>query len=125
MGIPIITRDDLKNLINAGQKNCVLIDVREPDELSFGTIPTAVNIPLGELQTALAMPPEVFQEKYGFPKITKKDNLIFYCRTGQRAQTATQFARVQGFNARNYAGSIWEWAEIDSSVKRYGPDPQF
>ena len=116
MKLPTITLDELKHLIG----DCVLIDVREPHELVYGMIPTAHNIPLGEVPEALSMSPEAFQQKYGF---SLKGTLVFYCRTGGRSFRATQIAIEKGFNAKNYAGSIWEWSETDPNVKRYGPNP--
>lgn len=115
---------ELKELI-AKKKDYILIDVRNPDELVNGIIPTSKNIPLDELENALEMNPEKFRESYNFSKFSKKDNLIFYCRTGGRSLIATNLAASKGYNARNYAGSIWEWSETDPKVKRYGPEPNY
>ena len=113
----VITGDELKSLIKS-KVGYILIDVREPDELKHGMIPTAKHIPLGEIDKALDMSEIDFKEKYGF-NISKKDNLIFYCRTGSRSGVAAVKALNQGFKARNYKGSIWEWSETDPNVKRY------
>src|SRR3989338_1479778 len=118
----IISRNELKKLIDL-KGDYVLIDVRNTDELANGMIPSAKNIPLSKIEHAFDMDEDEFKETYGFSKFTKKDNLIFHCRTGGRSEMATQIALGKGYNARNYAGSIWEWAEIDKNVKRYGPMP--
>ena len=39
-----------------------MIDVREPDEVVQGSIPSAVNLPLSVLPNALHLPPEEFKE---------------------------------------------------------------
>ena len=117
-----ITIAELRELINK-KEQYILIDVREKSELQHGMIPTAKNIPLGEVEEALELEEPVFQKKYGFVKPKKSDNLIFHCRTGGRSAAATQIAAKLGFTARNYAGSIWEWADTDKNVKRYGPAP--
>ena len=116
-----ISLNELKELID-DKKNYILIDVRNKDELSFGVIPTSVNIPLPEFEFSFELNDDEFKKKFGFPKIKKDDNLIFYCRTGSRSEMATKFAIQKGFtNSKNYAGSIWEWSEHDPNVKRYGP----
>ena len=112
---------DLKELID-NKKNYVLIDVRGKEELAFGVIPTSVNIPLPEFEYALDLNEDEFTRKFGITKFKKDDNLIFYCRTGNRSDMAAKFALSKGFvNSKNYAGSIWEWSEHDPNVKRYGP----
>ena len=115
----IITRDALKTLIDTKGKY-VLIDVREKEELAYGMIPTAHHIPLHEMEFALELVPEDFEKKYGFQKPAKEDTVIFYCRSGGRAAMATAFAEQAGFiHAKNYAGSILDWASIDQNVRRY------
>lgn len=116
---PMISMDELKALIDENG-DYVLIDVREKDELSYGMIPTAHHIPLQEVPWALSTTPEVFEKKFQFPQPKKTDLVIFHCRTGGRSDAATQQAVTAGYtNAKNFAGSIWEWAEIDQNVKRY------
>ena|SRR3989344_394137 len=116
--IPIITRDELKKSIDEN-KNYVLIDVRNEDELKYGMIPTAKNISMPELQTAFELDDEEFKIKYNFEKPKKTDDLIFYCRSGNRSREITRAMVSKGFNARNYKGSTLEWAEIDDNVKKY------
>lgn len=119
----IITINELKELIES-KNGYILIDVRNKDELQNGMIPTANNVPLPEIENALDLSPDEFQEKFKFPKFEKDDNLIFYCRTGGRSEMATSTAISKGFTkSKNYAGSVWEWSEHDSNVKRYGPSP--
>lgn len=113
----IITRDELKNLIDSKGKY-VLIDVREKDELVHGMIPTAHNIPLGELESALDLSSDEFNRKYGFV-LVKSARLIFHCRSGGRSKKATELALQKGFHAENFEGSILAWAEIDSNVRKY------
>ncbi|MBI5798085.1 rhodanese-like domain-containing protein [Candidatus Woesearchaeota archaeon] len=114
----IISREELKKAIDH-KENYVLIDVRQPEELSYGIIPTAHNIPLPELPAALSMDETSFEKKYHFKKPAKQDNIVFYCRSGGRAAQATHFAEHQGYHAKNYAGSILDWSEIDKNVHVY------
>jgi len=121
--VSVITTNELKELIES-KGSYILVDVRNKEELENGMIPTANNVPLPEIENALDLSPDEFQEKYNFPKFEKDDNLIFYCRTGGRSQMATSIVLSKGFTkCKNYAGSVWEWSEHDSNVKRYGPSP--
>ena len=49
-------------------------------------IPTAKNIPLGEIPKAVAMPPKEFEKKYGFAKPAKNAPIVLYCRAGVRSE---------------------------------------
>ncbi|KAF8895049.1 Rhodanese-like protein [Gymnopilus junonius] len=87
-----------------------IIDVREPDEVVQGMIPSAVNLPLSVLGGALHTNPKEFLEKYGFEKPRQDQEVIFYCRSGKRSSTATDVAKRNGYtNIHNYTGSWLEW----------------
>ncbi|KAJ8077327.1 Thiosulfate sulfurtransferase rdl2, mitochondrial [Marasmius tenuissimus] len=106
----IITYDRLKPKTESPSPNAYLIDVREPDEVIQGMIPSAVNLPLSVLPEALNTPAEFFQEKYGFPKPQKIQEVIFYCRSGKRSASASDIAKRNGYsNIYNYEGSWLEW----------------
>ena len=70
-----------------------MIDVREPDEVVQGSIPSSVNIPLSVLSPSLNMNAEDFEKKFGFKKPEKAQEVIFYCRSGMRAGTAGDIAK--------------------------------
>ncbi|KAF9014939.1 endoplasmic reticulum protein [Cyathus striatus] len=92
--------------------NTYLIDVREPDEVIQGMIPSAVNLPLSVLANSLHLNPEAFKAKHGFDKPKKDQEIIFYCRSGKRSATASDVAKRNGFtNIFNYEGSWLEWTE--------------
>lgn len=114
----IISREELKKYIDH-KEDYVLIDVRQPEEMSYGIIPTAHNVPLPELPAALSMDETSFEKRYHFKKPTKQDTIIFYCRSGGRSAQAVHFAEHQGYQVKSYAGSILDWSEIDSSVRAY------
>ena len=84
---------DIQKILDAG--NYHLIDVREPEELiTDGAIESAVNIPLGELETRKN-------------EILNLDgDLIFFCRSGNRSGKATDFFKHEGldhvFNGGSY-----------------------
>ncbi|CAI9611595.1 unnamed protein product [Staurois parvus] len=107
----VISYDDLKKLINSGSVQ--IYDVRNPEELQIGRIPTAVNIPVAEVEGALQMDAVAFKQKYNVEKPKPEDdNLIFHCQLGRRGERATNIAIGLGFKkARNYLGAYKEWAE--------------
>ena len=87
-----------------------LIDVREHAELAHGRIPTAQHIPLAEIPSALGLPPQHFEQRYGFPKMEDEDLLVFYCKVGARSHQAALHAAEEGFeHVSNYGGSFAEW----------------
>jgi len=120
-----ITRDALKGLIDSKQtigenSQILLIDVREPIEVqNYGSIPTSINIPMDNVDKELSLTPVEFKQKYG-KTISKDKKIIFYCRSGTRAEVVTQSSIARGYvNAITYKGSALEWADIDSNVKKY------
>lgn len=73
------------------------MDVREPDEVIQGMIPSAVNIPLSVLAPSLLLKPEDFVQKFGFNKPGKAQEVIFYCRSGKRSTSASDVAKRNGY----------------------------
>lgn len=63
-----------------------------------------------ELESAFSLNESEWEKKYNFKKIGKEDNIIFYCRSGRRSETACEIARSKGLSAKNYLGSYLEWA---------------
>jgi rhodanese-related sulfurtransferase len=91
--------------IKKNQDEYVLIDVREPYELSGseGFIEGSTLIPLsqGLGSFLLSADPE---KKY-----------IFICRSGYRSTQACALAHTQGFQAYNMAGGMIAWREMERS----------
>lgn len=92
-------RDDLTTPItfDALPENAYLLDVREPSEFATGTLPNAVNIPLGTLREHLDTLP------YDRP-------IVVYCKVGQRGYFAERILRQNGFSCvYNLTGGITTW----------------
>ena len=102
-----ITHSELNDLLASGAELTIL-DVRESDELEFGTLPGAVHIPMGEV-------PERYRE------LDATRPLIVVCRSGARSARVTQFLAMQGFpDVRNLVGGMNTWAaEVDPSMTIY------
>jgi phage shock protein E len=83
----ISVQDALAHLKNGA----LVIDVRSPGEYNSGHLPTAINIPLDEIETAL-------------PRRVKDKNqvLLLHCASGMRSGVARQKLKAMGYtNAFN------------------------
>ncbi|WWD17917.1 hypothetical protein CI109_102362 [Kwoniella shandongensis] len=111
---PIIKYEELKPLTQQPTDNVLLVDVREPDEVALGSIPSAVNLPLSRLKDALdrGFNAGDFQKEFAFSKPTYDQNIIFFCRSGKRSANAAELASERGYpNIRNYQGSWLDWSK--------------
>ncbi|MBT2287763.1 rhodanese-like domain-containing protein [Paenibacillus albidus] len=93
--IPQITTEELRNRLEAGE-DLVLIDVREDEEVSFGMIPGALHIPMGDI-------PQRTDE------ISKDAEIVFICRSGARSQRVCEYLQQFGYKATNLSGGMIEW----------------
>jgi ArsR family transcriptional regulator len=76
----------------------VVLDVRPEDEYTFGHIPGAISIPVGELERRLTeLPPE--------------KEIVAYCRGAYcvLAPRAVEILRARGFRARRLEEGMPEW----------------
>lgn len=89
---------ELKRLTQAPPPDVTLIDVREPDEVAAGIIPSAVNVPLSRFSEAFnPMKGADFQREFAFERPAFGDKVIFYCRSGKRSQQALETAQKNGW----------------------------
>ena len=94
----LITTTELKDRISKGEK-LNLVDVREPSENSEFNI-GGLLIPLGKIQAM-----EVDQLD-----ALKDQELILYCRSGNRSGQACQILDMMGFtNTKNLQGGMLAW----------------
>ena len=71
-----------------------LIDVREPDEVAGGSLPGAVNIPLGDLPSRVG-------------ELDQARRVVLLCRSGGRSTQAAEFLTASGFgDVVNLAGGM-------------------
>ena len=95
-----ITVEELKTRLEAGEK-LNLIDVREPHENADFNIGGKL-IPLGKIQT---MQIEEIEN-------LKDQEVILYCRSGNRSGQAGLFLDTLGFqNTKNLTGGMLAWQE--------------
>lgn len=112
MDISEMTVKDLKELIDSGKKDYLLLDVRNPHEYEIGKIPGSVLIPLGDIENGS-----------GVEKVKEMLNghrLIAHCKMGGRSAKALGILKQAGIEGTNVKGGITAWSkEIDSSIPTY------
>ncbi|RYY71465.1 MAG: rhodanese-like domain-containing protein [Chitinophagaceae bacterium] len=93
-----ITAEEVKQRLDAGEE-LNLVDVREPDERAAFNI-GGLFIPLGKIQT---MQTDEIDE-------LKNEEVIFYCRSGNRSGQACLILETMGFtNVKNLVGGMNDW----------------
>jgi rhodanese-related sulfurtransferase len=91
--VDVVTLHDALN----ADPNTIVIDVREPDETMFGTVPGAWLIPLGTLQDELDRVPD-------------DATVYLICRSGGRSAYATDLLLSAGKRgATNVSGGMIAW----------------
>jgi thiosulfate/3-mercaptopyruvate sulfurtransferase len=126
-------RDDVLSIVQ-GKKRGQLVDVRSVDEFTgkiiappgmtetaqrAGHIPNAANIPWAQAanEDGTFKSAEVLATLYQGKGITGKDEVIAYCRIGERSShTWFVLKYLLGYdNVRNYDGSWTEWGNLIGS----------
>jgi rhodanese-related sulfurtransferase len=93
---PTISPAALKERLK--KEKVVLLDVREPYEHAEKNIPNSILIPLGSL------PQQVKKlEPY------KGQEIVVYCRSGNRSGQACEFLQKLGYKAINLEGGMLAW----------------
>ena len=96
-----ITAEEVKARVDAGEK-LHIVDVREPYENTEFNI-GGILVPLGKIQS---MQLDELEE-------LKNEELILYCRSGNRSGQACLILETAGFtNVRNLTGGMLNWREI-------------
>jgi rhodanese-related sulfurtransferase len=97
-----------------GQRDFVLVDVREPNEYEINKIPGAVLIPKGEFLNGNAF--SQLSELTGGSK-----QLVLHCKSGVRSAEALAVAKGAGYaDAVHVGGGVAAWvSQIDPSQPSY------
>ncbi len=103
---------DLKQLIDSGADDYVLLDVRNPNEYEIARIPGSVLVPLPDIENG-----------QGVEKVRSLVNghrLIVHCKMGGRSAKAIGILKGAGIDGTNVTGGIQAWSrEVDASVPEY------
>ncbi|KAG5510602.1 hypothetical protein JKF63_06900 [Porcisia hertigi] len=103
--------------VQSGDHHTCILDVRGSDEVAKGAISTSVNVPLDQLEAALQLSADVFQEKYNGRKPLLTDHVVTYCLRGTRAEQAAAVLHSRGYTHVDvYPGSWAEWSEHEKNT---------
>lgn len=112
MEIQEMTVQELKQLLDSGADDFVLLDVRNPHEYEIAKIPGSVLVPLPDIESG-----------QGVTKVKELLNghrLIAHCKMGGRSAKALGILKEAGIEGTNVKGGITAWSkEVDSSVPTY------
>jgi len=87
-------------------KRATLLDVREPSEFDAGHAPSAVNVPLGDIEAG---------EYFNSDKTAK---IYLYCQSGRRAGIAQAALKEQGYTNIESLGGLADWQSIGGTLVR-------
>ncbi|MDZ8054056.1 MAG: molybdopterin-synthase adenylyltransferase MoeB [Aulosira sp. ZfuVER01] len=103
---------ELKQLLDSGAKDFVLLDVRNPHEYEIAKIPGSVLVPLPDIENG-----------DGVQKVKEALNghrLIAHCKMGGRSAKALSILKESGIVGTNVKGGITAWSrEVDPSIPEY------
>ena len=75
----------------------LLLDVRTPEEFADGHLPSAMNIPVQELEARIG-------------ELERKDRpIVLYCRSGNRSSHAAGILKNAGYAAVHDLGAMSRW----------------
>lgn len=98
-----IPEAELKELVDAGNKDIYILDIRETKDYNQGHIPGAHNIPFKKIGENL-------------DKLPTDKTIIVYCYTGQTGGQTTAALNIAGFTAKSLNGGMnngWAKASYD------------
>lgn len=82
----------------------LLVDIRNDHELVSGMLPGAIHVPLHALPAT-------------FDQLPKGKSLVFYCRSGVRSISASEYALAQGYeDVSHLSGGILAWANAGLTI---------
>jgi adenylyltransferase/sulfurtransferase len=93
-----------------GERDFVLVDVREPNEYEINKIPGSVLIPKGDFQTGEAL-----------GLLPQDKQVVLYCKTGIRSAEVLAMVHGAGLaDAVHVGGGVSAWvSQIDPSQPAY------
>ena len=107
-----ISVQELKQILDSGAEDFVLLDVRNPNEYEIARIPGSVLVPLPDIENGSGI------DK--IKELTNGHKLIAHCKMGGRSAKALGILKEAGIEGTNVKGGIIAWSkEIDPSVPQY------
>jgi len=110
--IPEMTVQELKQLLDSGATDYVLVDVRNPNEYEIAKIPGSVLVPLSEIENGSGI--ETVRQ------LVNGHRLLVHCKMGGRSAKALAILKQAGIEGINIKGGINAWSqEVDPTVPTY------
>ncbi|MBW4463578.1 MAG: molybdopterin-synthase adenylyltransferase MoeB [Nodosilinea sp. WJT8-NPBG4] len=107
-----MTVTELKQVLDSGADDVLLLDVRNPNEYEIARIPGSVLVPLPDIENGDG----VNQVK----NLLNGHRLIVHCKMGGRSAKALGILKQHGIKGTNVKGGITAWSqEVDASVPEY------
>lgn len=91
-----------EKLITLVKEGAFLVDVRTLAEFAEGHVNGSVNIPLDQVQNQLA-------------KFKNKENIVVFCRSGNRSGQAKSILEQNGFTNVTNGGT---WQDVNNILKK-------
>ncbi|MCD8151066.1 MAG: rhodanese-like domain-containing protein [Clostridiales bacterium] len=76
----------------------IVVDLRNPDLFSFGSLPQAINIPLDRLGELMDLP---YDRK-----------VYVFCQAGEKSEGVAELLRQMGYEAWNLSGGYREYLKM-------------
>ncbi len=108
--ISVLTLKDWLDERDKGDRDFVLVDVREPNEVEINKIPGAVLIPKGDFLNGSAL-----------GQLPQDKPVVLHCKTGVRSAEALAVVKGAGFaDAVHVGGGVAAWVDqVDPSQPSY------
>ncbi|MGB3310714.1 MAG: molybdopterin-synthase adenylyltransferase MoeB [Nodosilinea sp.] len=111
-GLAEMSVTELKQVLDSGDDNVLLLDVRNPNEYEIARIPGSVLVPLPDIENGDGV------EKV--KSLLNGHRLIAHCKMGGRSAKALGILKQHGVEGTNVKGGITAWSkEVDPSVPEY------
>ena len=93
----------------ASEVDLLLVDVREPAEWDAGSIPGAVLIPRGTLESSADLH---YPKRHELLSAAREREVVLYCASGGRSAFGAERLEAMGFtNVASLAGGFGAWQE--------------
>jgi molybdopterin/thiamine biosynthesis adenylyltransferase/rhodanese-related sulfurtransferase len=111
--ISVIQLEHMLKERDAGTRDFVLVDVREPNEFEINRIPGSVLIPKGDFLNGSAL------EK--LPSVDSGTQVVMHCKSGVRSAETLAIVKGAGYDdAVHVGGGVVAWAnQVDPSQPSY------
>ncbi|WP_346862364.1 rhodanese-like domain-containing protein [uncultured Draconibacterium sp.] len=95
---------------SVGSKNLIVLDIRTKEEYDAGSIPGALLIQRGVLESHIEK--DAVWEAFQHAKPKKDDQIVLYCRSGSRSALAAKTLKMLGYtNVLSLEGGWNGWHE--------------